>query len=212
MLRIRSSGTGSGLSRRIARVVWMISNMSVPSGIPFSFSPRSFEPYRDGGTRDHRDVPRLLVDHVQTAFDDVHRDMAVGQYRLYSRGIYLLRPLNADRDLDLHRPGIDPERADEGERAVVNGILDRAHRSLGVVAAVQIVAAAHLQDDAFSPHAATSRNVEPNDRSGVGDDRRIGAGIVDDFEPAFDDPHRPVPCGNTATTACWSTWSGRGTP
>src|SRR5215471_5596174 len=35
ILRISSSGTGSGFSRRIARVVWIISNRSVPSGIQF---------------------------------------------------------------------------------------------------------------------------------------------------------------------------------
>ena len=33
------------------------------------------------------------------------------------------------------------------------------------------------------------RDVEPHDRGGIGDHRRIRAGVVGDFQPAFDDPH-----------------------
>src|SRR5215471_8318863 len=141
MLRINSSGTGSGLSRRIARVEWMISNTSVPSGIPFSFSLRNFEPNRDGGAGDNGNVLCFLVGDVEAPFDHAHGNLAMRQHSLHSTGIDLLRLLDADRDLDLHRPRIDPERPDERQRAVMDGILDGAHRGLGVVAAVQIITA-----------------------------------------------------------------------
>src|SRR6516225_8107781 len=154
ILRISSSGTGSGLSRLIARVEWMISNTSVPSGIPFSSSLRWFELDRDGGAGDHRDIPRLFIGDVETAFDHVHRDLTVRQRPLHDLGVDLLRLLDADRDLDPHRSRVDAERSDKGQRAVVDRVFDRADRGLGVVAAVQIIAAAHLENDSFSLHGS----------------------------------------------------------
>src|SRR5215470_11268291 len=38
---------------------------------------------------------------------------------------------------------------------------------------------------------AASRKIEPHERGGVGDDCHIRAGIVWNFETAFDDAHRP---------------------
>ena len=55
--------------------------------------------------------------------------------------------LHADRDLDLHRPRIDAEAADQAQRAVVDRVLDGAHRGFRVVAAVQVVAGAEFGDD-----------------------------------------------------------------
>src|SRR6202008_985687 len=102
---------------------------------------------------------------------------------LYRLSIDFLRPLNADRDLDLHRPRVDSEGSDKSQRAVMDSVLDRADRGLGVVAAVQIIAAAHLEDDALSLHRRTpSRNIEPHDRGGAGDYSPIGARIVRDFQ------------------------------
>src|SRR6516164_6565852 len=213
MLRISSSGTGSGLSRRIARVEWMISNTSVPSGIPCSFSLWWFEPDRDGGAGDHRDISRFFIGDIETAFDDVHGDLTMRQRPLYDLGVDLRRLLNADRDLDLHHPRIDPERADKGQRAVVHRVFDRADRGLGVVAAVQIVAAAHLENDAFSrhchrPHGRSSRTTAAALAITV---ELVPASLAISSPPSTTRTV-PVPCGNTASTASLSTRSGRGTP
>jgi hypothetical protein len=71
----------------------------------------------------------------------------VRQRRLHGRRIDLVRLLHPDCDLDLHRTRIDAEAANEAQGAVVDRILYRAHRGLGVVAAMQIVAGAEFGDD-----------------------------------------------------------------
>src|SRR5215510_4668700 len=53
IFRISSSGTGSGLSRRMARVVWMISKRSVPSGMALSSLGRRPTPVRGRGVSVH---------------------------------------------------------------------------------------------------------------------------------------------------------------
>src|SRR4029079_13174741 len=68
--------------------------------------------------------------------------------------VYLVGLLHADRDVDEHGGlRIDSERADHGERAVVQGVLHGAQGGLGVVAAMQVVAGAELEDDSPGRHA-----------------------------------------------------------
>src|SRR5262252_3909909 len=213
MLRISLSGTGSGLSRRIARVVWMISNTSVPSGITFSSSLRQIEPYCDGRTGDHRDISGFLIGHIETAFDHADRYLAMRQSRFHGLGIDPLRPLDTDRDLDLHRSRVDPEGPDEGQRAVVDGILDGADGGLGVVAAVQIVAASHLQDDPLRRHFRHSHGISSRTTAAA---LAITVVLVPASLAISSPPSTtrtvPVPCGSTASTASLSTRSGCGTP
>src|SRR5262245_47256724 len=135
------------------------------------------------------------------------------QHSLYGPGINLLRLLDADRDLDLHRPRIDPERPDKGQRAVVDGVLDSPHRGLGVVAGVQIIAAAHLEDDALSlhnrcPHGTSSRTTAAALAMTV----ELVPASLGISSPPSTTLTVPLPCGSTARTACRSTRSGCGTP
>mgnify|MGYP003407149297 CR=1 FL=1 len=48
---------------------------------------------------------------------------------------------------------IDMRKGIDGLAMLVQGVLHRAQRRLGVVATVQVVAGAHLQDDALEGHA-----------------------------------------------------------
>src|SRR6516165_4531867 len=95
----------------------------------------------------------------------------------------------------------------------MDGILDRAHRGLGVVAAMQIVAAAHLEDDALSlhdchPYGTSSRTTA----AALAITVELVPASFGISSPPSTTRTAPVPCGSTARTACLSTRSGRGTP
>src|SRR6516225_7432538 len=137
----------------------------------------------------------------------------MGERGLHYPAIDLFRPLDTDRDLDLHRPRVDPERPDKSQRAVVDGILDGADSGLGVIATVQIVAATHLQDDALCLHARHHHAISSRTTAAA---LAITVLLVPASLGISSPPSTtrtvPVPCGKTARTACWSTRSGRGTP
>src|SRR5271170_2848821 len=106
----------------------------------------------DGGAGDHRAVIGLVVGHIETAFDDFDRDLAVRQRGFDRRGVDLVGLLNADRDLDLHLARVEPEGVDQRQRAVMEGVGDRPNRRLGIVAAMKIVAGPHFENDALCWH------------------------------------------------------------
>src|SRR6516162_2027557 len=93
----------------------------------------------------------------------------------------------------------------------MQGILHCAQCRLGVVSPVQVVAAAHFQDDALR-HRPSPSDIKPHDGGGIGDDGGIGAGVLGISSPPSTTVTVPVPCGSTASTRASSTSSGFGTP
>src|SRR5579875_186246 len=174
---------------------------------------RGIDPHRDGGTGDDRAVMPLIVGNVETALDDRNRDPAVRQRRRDRRAVDLLRALHADRDRDLHPLRLKAERAQEGQRAVTDRILDRAHRRFRVVAAVQIGAAAQLEDHAGCRHYRLLQGI--SSRTTAAAWASTVASVPASFgisSPPLTTRTVPVPCGRTASTAARSTRSGSGTP
>src|SRR5580704_11540437 len=193
----------------------MISKRPGSSGMSSSFRRLlrlgQVEPHRNGGAGDHCSITRLLIGHVQPPFNHSHRDLAVRQSILYEGGVDLFGMLHADRDLDLHFARIEPKRSDQRERAVMNRILHGPDRSLGVVAAMQIVAGPHFKDHTLCCHG-----------SSLSSSRTTAAAfamtvVLVPVSLGISNPPSttctvPVPCGSTARTASLSTRSGRGTP
>ena len=107
-----------------------------------------------GGAGDNRSVVAVIAGDVEPTLDHGHGDLTVRQGRFDRSGVDLLGLLYADRDLDLHLLRVEAEGAQEGQRRMMQRVLHRADRRLGVVAAVQIVAAAHFEDDALGHHRA----------------------------------------------------------
>src|SRR5579859_3693892 len=174
---------------------------------------RQLHAHRDRGAGDDSGVVTGLIGDVEPALDHPHRDLAVRQGRLDRGGVNPLRLLCADRDLDLHLLRVEAKAADERQRRMMQRVLHRADRRLGVVAAVQIVAAAHFEDDAFcrhdrAPQGMSSRTTAAAWASTI-ESVPASLGIS---SPPSTRLTVPVPCGSTASTCALSTFSGCGTP
>src|SRR5207247_7397339 len=79
-------------------------------------------------------------------------------------------------------------------------------RRLGIIAAVQIVAAAVFGDDAFQRHGTSNRT------TAVALATTVVLLSLAISSPPTTTLTVPLPCGRTASTAAVSTSSGRGTP
>src|SRR5437588_1320546 len=110
--------------------------------------------YCGGG--DDCGIAAVIIGDVEPAFDGFDRHLAMRQCGLDRRELHPRGLLHADRHLDLHRFCIDAEAADQGQRAVMDRVLHRAHRRLGVIAAMQIVAGAEFGDDPPQTHGRRS--------------------------------------------------------
>src|SRR5215813_13721707 len=136
-------------------------SMVIPLGVGAS---RQIEPYRDSGAGDYRDIITAVVRDVQAALDGSHRHLPVRQAGLHRGRIDLVGPLHADGDLHLHRLRVETEGTDQAQGRMMERILHRAERSLGVIPSVQIVAGAELQYDpfechVFAPYAISRRTI-----------------------------------------------------
>src|SRR5438477_7882493 len=174
------------------------------------------DPDGDGGGRDDRGVASIIIGNIEPALDGVDLDLAMRQGRLDRREIDARGLLHPDRHLDLHHLRIHAKAADQGQRAVMDCVLHRAHRRLGVVAAMQIVAGAEFGDDALEGHRR-----RPGTFTGTSS-RTTAAALATTVlfvpssllisRPPSTTLTVPVPCGSTANTCSLSTRSGRGTP
>src|SRR5580704_13430457 len=172
---------------------------------------RQLHAHRDRGAGDHGGVMAIVAGDVEPAHDHIHRDLAVRQRRLDRSRIDPFGALRADGDLDLHLFRVEAERAEKSQRAVVQRVLHRADRRLGVVAAMQIVAAAHFENDAFCHRAL----LQTSSRTMAAAWARIIESVPASLRisrPPSTTVTVPVPCGSTASTAALSTRSGCGTP
>src|SRR6185436_14429455 len=114
-----------------------------------------FKPRCNRGSGDDDRVVTAFGEHVEPALHDFHGHCPARQARLHLRGIHLVRLLDADRDFDVELARIEPERAHDAQRRMVERVLHRAQRGLRVIGAVQVVAGSHLQDDTLQ-HALRS--------------------------------------------------------
>ena len=96
----------------------------------------------------------LLRAEAQAGVVDVvvHAALSFADLAWVRLGIDPVRTLDAYGDVDTDGASIDCEGADHGQRAVVDGVLDRTDRGFGVVAAMAVVAGAHLEDHALQRH------------------------------------------------------------
>src|SRR5207248_6403018 len=146
---------------------------------------------------------------IEAALDRLHRDDAVRQRGAHLLEVDLVGLLNADRDVHEHAGlGVDLERAQHGERGVVERVLHRAQGGLGVVAAMQVVAGAELEDDAFLGHHRSSLTMAAAWAITV---LSVPASFMISRPPCITFTV-PVPCGSTFSTSALSTLSGCGTP
>src|SRR5437762_9952124 len=120
--------------------------------------------------------------------------------------------LHPDRHLHLHRLRIHAKAADQGQRAVMDRVLHRAHRRLGVVAAMQIVAGAEFGDDALQGHGRRSATSSRTTAAALATTVLFVPSSLLLSRPPSTTFTVPVPCGSTANTCSLSTRSGRGTP
>src|ERR1700747_109746 len=115
----------------------MISKMPGSSGMSSSFTGLlrlgQVEPHRNGGAGNHCNITRFFIGDVQTPFYHPHRDLAVRESILYGGALDLLWLLHADSDPHLHFARIESKRSDQGERAMMDRVLHRPDRGLGVV-------------------------------------------------------------------------------
>src|SRR5690606_30919747 len=116
----------------------------------------ALQPHFDGCRGDDCDVSDRLVGDVEPAFRGAHRHASDRQHRLHPFDIDPLRLLYAHRHVDPELVLVDAEASDEAQRAVMESIFDGPDRRLGVVAAVQVVAGAHLQDHSLSEPSPVS--------------------------------------------------------
>src|SRR5271169_3371315 len=174
---------------------------------------RQLHAYGDCGAGDDGDVVGLVVGDVETAFDDLDRDLAMRQGGFDCRGVNLVGMLDSDRDLDLHLARVEPKGADQRQRAVMEGIDDRANGRLGIIAAVQIVAGSHFENDALCWHWTSPQGTSSRTSAAA---LAITVLLVPESLAISSPPSTtstvPVPCGSTASTASLSTCSGHGTP
>src|SRR5438477_9635118 len=170
------------------------------------------DPDGHGGGRDDRGVASIIIGNIESALNGVDLDLAMRQGRLDRREIDARGLLHPDRHLDLHRLRIHAKAADQGQRAVMDRVLHRAHRCPGVVAAMQIVAGAEFGDDALEGHrrrsTTSSRTTAAASATTV---LFVPSSLVISRSPSTTFTV-PVPCGSTANTCSLSTRSGRGTP
>ena len=104
--------------------------------------------HQHAGVDDHATLAGGLVHHVQPSLDRLRRHLAVRHGRGHRLEVDLVGLLRRQGQLDLHGTGIEPQAAEQDQRRVPHGILDRPLGRLGVVAAVQRIAGSHLEDDA----------------------------------------------------------------
>src|SRR5205807_5643007 len=134
----------------------------------------------------------------EPAFDGLHCDLAVRQRGLHRGKFDPVGLLHADRHLDLYRLRIDAEAADQGQRAVMDRVLHRAHRRLGVVAAMQIVAGAEFGDDALQGHRRRSATSSRTTAAALAATVLFVPSSLVISRPPSTTFTVPVPCGSTA--------------